>query len=339
MSTFHETKILYDNIVCLTRMQMFLCLILLGLLILFFCLGYNTEKYSASPKGVSNILSSYGSELGTTTISQKCKLGRWILLPSLDPFYSGKDPKIYDTDLATCLLAIAFNVEISNCKNMGGEPPRMKDFDFQLPLIGRSFLGIPRMIAYIFYSTSRNIAIISFTGTFYADEWLEDLDVTQVAPTMLNNYKKGVLMHKGFYDIYTSGVVSTMKEIWFLMNKFAPAPKIFITGHSLGGAMASVCAYDLASFNPVIYTFASPRVFNPAGAGIFNAGIPASFRVFNTEDIFPTVPPPLSTGGTFYEHVNNGETFTDNADIIWLNHTYTYLKYFGLATGSWIPPV
>lgn len=265
-------------------------------------------------------------------LSEKCKQGRYILLPSTGIFFSDPDPKIYNKELASALLAVAFNVEISNCKNMG-TIPSMTDFDVQIPIKGKTITGEDRMLGYFFYCTFRKTCIISFTGTFYLDEWYKDSEISQVSPNLLNNYQEGVLMHKGFYQLYM-GIADVIREL----TKYTSIKKLYITGHSLGAAMSTVCAYDLAALNPVVYNFASPRVFNPLGADIYKKNIQSCFRVANSEDMVTTFPLPILKN-TFYEHVDFPIEFTNNLDAIWFNHTYAYLKHYNLAAKGWEPPV
>ena len=74
----------------------------------------------------------------------------------------------------------------------------------------------------------------------------------------------------------------------------APLPPIFVTGHSLGAALAHLAAAGIAAqfaAQPISYTFCGPRAGDPGFAAAFvNAGL-TTWRMYNTEDIVPTVPP------------------------------------------------
>jgi hypothetical protein len=71
---------------------------------------------------------------------------------------------------------------------------------------------------------------------------------------------------------------------------------VFLTGHSLGGALATLCAHDLAlrawSRRPqlVMVNFGSPRVGNRAFAEDFNKLVPRAWRVVNRNDAVAAVP-------------------------------------------------
>ena len=93
---------------------------------------------------------------------------------------------------------------------------------------------------------------------------------------------------------------------------------ILLTGHSLGGALATLCAYELAHLELadaaverlVVYNFGSPRVGSGAFAAHFDASLPDAWRVVNAADLVPRVPRllgyahvghavPLRSDGTF----------------------------------------
>jgi triacylglycerol lipase len=120
-----------------------------------------------------------------------------------------------------------------------------------------------------------------------------------------------------------------------------PAPNVFVTGHSLGGALATLAMCDLMAARPTaqMYNFASPRVGDPAFARLFNAQAPIVWRIANTEDIVTNLPlatAVLSTSSVprtalwrtvlvwylcDYEHVGAPVSFTTQLGSIDLNHS------------------
>ena len=96
------------------------------------------------------------------------------------------------------------------------------------------------------------------------------------------------------------------------MSKLSAHKQLYLTGHSLGGALATLCAADLAAntkfTSPSVYTFGSPRVGNPTFAGFFNRRTGPHYRVYNSEDVVTSLPPLLykspRTGQLYhYTHV------------------------------------
>ncbi len=84
---------------------------------------------------------------------------------------------------------------------------------------------------------------------------------------------------------------------------------IWITGHSLGGALATLSGRDLPNkFQPhAIFTFGAPRVGNPAFSDNYDR---TNHQFVNEDDIVPHLP----TKGliTKYQHV--GKTYVIAAD-------------------------
>jgi esterase/lipase len=72
---------------------------------------------------------------------------------------------------------------------------------------------------------------------------------------------------------------------------------VVVTGHSLGGSIAALCALDLTlseivqSENLLLYTFGEARVGNPAYADTMDKFVPNSYLVVHYADIVPHVPP------------------------------------------------
>tara|TARA_R110000851_G_scaffold5273_5_gene21906 strand:- start:3169 stop:3960 length:792 start_codon:yes stop_codon:yes gene_type:complete len=63
--------------------------------------------------------------------------------------------------------------------------------------------------------------------------------------------------------------------------------QIWITGHSLGGAMATLCASRLEERNPILYTYGSPRV----GGREWRDGCDVEHHRFrNNNDVVPVIP-------------------------------------------------
>jgi hypothetical protein len=67
--------------------------------------------------------------------------------------------------------------------------------------------------------------------------------------------------------------------------------KVFVTGHSLGGALATLAARHIRmlGYDVDLYTFASPRVGDPTFAKSFQ-GLNC-YRIANSEDVVTVVPP------------------------------------------------
>lgn len=141
-----------------------------------------------------------------------------------------------------------------------------------------------------------DVIFISLRGTTlsYAD-FKADLDARKVKyPVGLGD---SVRLHRGFFDAVLSCFDEVMERVAELMPPPGALP-IYVTGHSLGGAMAAIFNAKLAerrSLNrhrdsgpaTACYTFGMPR-FGDMGA---KSLLPSPFHIFNEFDAIPTLPP------------------------------------------------
>ncbi len=148
--------------------------------------------------------------------------------------------------------------------------------------------------------------VIAIRGTEGIMEWVNDAEFLLVTCPFLAGAGH---TEDGFTAMYNSlstntapGSLSVASALATLRFK-QPVRSLTICGHSLGGALATLLALDVAAnttFNaPTIFTYASPRTGDPAFAGTFNQVVKNSFRVANRMDLVPKLPLP-----PFYEHVN-----------------------------------
>jgi hypothetical protein len=80
----------------------------------------------------------------------------------------------------------------------------------------------------------------------------------------------------------------------------------------------------------VHYNFASPRVGDPGFAYGMNWSVQTpTFRIVNTEDVVPDVPPPL-TGNTIYQHVGTPVDFTAEYLSIGGNHSMADCYWYAI---------
>lgn len=136
--------------------------------------------------------------------------------------------------------------------------------------------------------------VLAYRGTEKRiHDWLTDADAKP--------NDQGV--HTGFWNALKvkekNGVnaLQTVEKIltnagWEASDK--EAPPLFITGHSLGGALALLTTKELTSgINGACYTYGAPRIANYE----YFKGIKTPvFRVVNSADIVPRVPPGATLG-------------------------------------------
>jgi len=144
--------------------------------------------------------------------------------------------------------------------------------------------------------------VVAFRGTLPPslndpDSWLDWLQNFFAVPTSCPSGPNRVpgQVHSGFFN----ATASIIQKVHTLVSGYNPGPEnpVFVTGHSKGGAMASIAAYILSqnlgvpNVQPLI-TFASAR---PGDAG-FKTGfenVLSQTRYENFKDIVPLLPPDL----------------------------------------------
>uniref|UniRef100_K4A9Q4 Fungal lipase-type domain-containing protein n=1 Tax=Setaria italica TaxID=4555 RepID=K4A9Q4_SETIT len=150
--------------------------------------------------------------------------------------------------------------------------------------------------AFVGVDPNLNAIIVAIRGTQEnsIQNWIKDLIWKQVNlnyPNMPN-----AKVHIGFYSSYNNTLLRPA-----ITNAVRKARKlhgdcdIIVTGHSMGGAIASFCALDLAisfgSDNVHLMSFGQPRVGNAAFASYFAKYVPKTIRMTHERDIVPHLPP------------------------------------------------
>lgn len=100
-----------------------------------------------------------------------------------------------------------------------------------------------------------------------------------------------------FYTRYSQFLRETLLKKIQQAHKNFPRFQFIFTGHSLGGALTTLAAFDVVSsgYLPArkvrVYNYGSPRVGNQALAQAIAKAIPDFYRVVHWEDIVPHLPP------------------------------------------------
>jgi triacylglycerol lipase len=175
---------------------------------------------------------------------------------------------------------------------------------------------------------SDDTIVIAFRGTTSTADTVSDLIASQTPFPWISNAGK---THRGFTDIYGTA----RQQILECLSKCDSNKKLIISGHSLGGALATLCALDLVCnskfASPIVYTFGAPRVGDPTFAAVYNRKVPITNRVVIESDLIPLVPPPIYKSPTnsnvyLYLHVKGGFTLHFVSDSLSKNHAL--INYF-----------
>lgn len=162
--------------------------------------------------------------------------------------------------------------------------------------------------------------VLAFRGTQEVRDWMTNLNtklrnftIRRAGKTMLSSYKGRV--HTGFFLGWAEierDVLAQFKR-WQTVDKAngvsKPLPPLLVTGHSLGGALATMAAASLHENGFEIaglYTFGQPRVGDLTFSRQLNKNLSGKvFRFVNNNDVVPHVPPPFSLQNPFrfYGHL------------------------------------
>jgi triacylglycerol lipase len=143
-------------------------------------------------------------------------------------------------------------------------------------------IGVDSMAGYVL--AIGDVAVVVFRGTDDFDDWIVNLHMT-------TTQTKHGAAHKGFQTAYLTLKPKVMNALRRFKTKH-----VWITGHSLGGGLAVLCAYDLASNENLtihgLMTFGQPMVADKTLATSIDQILPKKFAHFvNESDIVPRLPP------------------------------------------------
>lgn len=141
-----------------------------------------------------------------------------------------------------------------------------------------------------------------------------------------------VRIHTGFLNAYESvrnDVMELLQERLAVCSAQGKHVRLYISGHSLGGALASLFALDVSTARsrkagkgdassgsggqipqPLVYTFGCPRVGNASFRSIYNAFVPGTFRIVAGRDVVPNLPPSVT-----YRQLGR-EVWVDDAGVL-----------------------
>jgi hypothetical protein len=195
--------------------------------------------------------------------------------------------------------------------------------------------------------------VIAIRGTEGIDEWVHDAEFLQVTCPFLPGAGQTEDGFTAMYNSLRTGVASSSPSVVSALATL-PYPRavtsLTICGHSLGGALVTLLALDVAANtrfkNPTVYSYASPRTGDPSFASTYNQVVKNSFRIANRLDIVPMLPLPPS-----YEHALTLNEVTPiqllpfppkilvNPTIVCEHSLDTYLYLLSLASGGTVIPL
>jgi predicted lipase len=142
-------------------------------------------------------------------------------------------------------------------------------------------------------SGDKRICII-FRGSESVEDWLHDFKIVQ-RKIKGHEIKDGVRVHRGFYQqLHHNGVYDKLlAKVKQLLEDY-PDYSIYVTGHSLGAALSTLCGFRMScdlENKVTVVSFASPRVGNAAWKKAFDQKSNLThYRVTNGRDLITAFP-------------------------------------------------
>jgi predicted lipase len=165
---------------------------------------------------------------------------------------------------------------------------------------------VPDFMVFGFVARSDSDVVVAIRGTEGVFEWIKNVFFGLVPFPFVANAGSTEQGFTNFYSTLRTGPDNTQQRVVDALGALVAdgsVSTVRITGHSLGAALATMLAIDLAGnqvFVPTVYTFASPRVGDKVFAGNYDNLVPDCWRIANLHDIVPLLPPSLAG----YAHVD-----------------------------------
>lgn len=150
-----------------------------------------------------------------------------------------------------------------------------------------------------FAAIGQDVVVLAFRGTESPADWIRNID----AVFLERPYGQ---VHRGFltaFDFIRNDLGVA------LASSVIQGKKVWVTGHSLGGALATICCAEQLAVLPVagIYTFGQPRVGNAAFHEFYKSRLANRlFRFVNNDDVVTRLPWGYEHCGRLYRFDSGG---------------------------------
>lgn len=175
-------------------------------------------------------------------------------------------------------------------------------------------------------SDAKKRLVVVFRGTESNMDWLYDFLICK------HNYKDNIRIHSGFHRQLFSN--SNYFKLTSCLSNLLSKDEykdytVYVTGHSLGGALATMYGYflskELCHNHVTVVSFASPRVGNQGFKDDFDRQKNLTcYRVTNNRDIVTATPM------VHYKHVGINIHLTNNQCQVFNNYDYNLNYMFSL---------
>ena len=162
--------------------------------------------------------------------------------------------------------------------------------DFQLRRVSSD--DVLETLAYTGYDPTLRAILVVFRGTLTPLNWLNNFDFFKKRADIFP--VEAGKVHGGFLRMYKSLRQNVLADVQSLIAEHSTS-EVYVTGHSLGGAMAVMGSLDIRQSHPtkspIMISFAAPLVGDDCFVNYYTNRIQSSLRVVNGRDPVPLVPP------------------------------------------------
>lgn len=237
--------------------------------------------------------------------------------PRVDSYgFLTPDSNLFCVETAKWLLELAYQAYFDppGCPSLSGYGElTLERYGFELVTHLRNNVTDTHVVI-AWSREDHNRLVISFRGTTSKENWKSNLRADQQVLWIKSrglSWRRSYLerltdvaakipllnmalprVHRGFWIAYES-IRDELKDVTRLILDENPGISVYITGHSMGGALAVIAAYDFAvnfSIQVAMYNFGGPRVGNPSFRQPYDRCVPTSYRVVMDGDIVPGWP-------------------------------------------------
>ncbi|QEW33885.1 lipase family protein [Erwinia billingiae] len=138
----------------------------------------------------------------------------------------------------------------------------------------------------LFFVECANYLIVAWRGTQEGPDWATDASfIPDPCPPELADAGS---IHSGFLNAYRLAKNIFEKKFKEIESSLDRNKKLFICGHSLGGALGLTYGAEMKSYSPIFYSYGMPRTFTANAIGCMHQI--THFRHVNDTDTIPSVP-------------------------------------------------
>lgn len=193
-------------------------------------------------------------------------------------------------------------------------------FEALSPPANQFAIAVETAIAEFAVLSAPNLILVGFRGTDEISDWVSAIPGGNFSSQMITTPPNwgSVKVHANYYQTLNLVYGSVRDRV---RNHVGQDTRVFLTGHSRGGALATLCAYRLKQIDKIdvagVYTFGAPRVGNSHFRALYrNAGLwDRTFRWVRRRDMGPRWPDIDPISFDRYFHVGNLYYIAGNGQV------------------------